>query len=75
MKDSPLQLAPVPQQIPPGGGGGGNLESRIAYLEATVPHLATKADIANLKVWIMGGVITAIIITFTGAIAILKLFF
>lgn len=29
------------------------IEERMTALEALIPHLATKADLANLKVWML----------------------
>ncbi len=50
---------------PPGGdGGGNNLNARVAVLEAELKHLATKTDIANLKLWMVclaGGFLLQII--------------
>ena len=42
------------------GGGEGNIRERIAKLEAELKHLATKTDIQNLKIWILGGIIGAV---------------
>lgn len=50
-----------PPQGPPvdGGGGGGDngrMEARIASLEATLPHLATKSDISDVRGDIQRGI-------------------
>ncbi|MGI9439805.1 MAG: hypothetical protein ACR2OT_02380 [Parvibaculales bacterium] len=37
-----------------GSGGGDDLSARVAVLESELKHLATKADIANLKIWFLG---------------------
>ena len=36
-----------------------NLESGSSRLDGAYKHLATKADVANLKVWLVGTVFTA----------------
>lgn len=35
-----------------GGGGGHTVPERLAALEAHLPHLATRADIADLKIYV-----------------------
>ena len=42
------------------GGGEGNIRERVAKLETELKHLATKADIQSLKIWILGGIIGAV---------------
>ena len=40
----------APPVDPPGGGGdNGGMEARVAKLEATIPNLATKIDVAELR--------------------------
>lgn len=41
-----------------GGGGGdnGSMEARVTTLEATLPHLATRADIADVRGDIQRGI-------------------
>ena len=50
-----------------GGCGGKGLEmadaaqdarERLSAVESTLPHMATKADIANLKVWALTALVT-----------------
>ena len=36
-------------------------EERVSRLEGGFDHLATKADIANLKVWIIGLLLTVVV--------------
>ncbi len=38
---------------------------RLVRLETRIEYIATKEDIQKLKVWVLGGVIAAIIIAFT----------
>ncbi len=42
-------------------------EERVSRLEGGFDHLATKADIANLKVWIIGLLLTAVVSVFLSA--------
>ena len=39
-------------------------EERVRRLEGGFEHLATKADVANLKVWIMGLLLTVVVSVF-----------
>jgi len=59
--------------LPPGGGG--TMEERIARIEAQIPHLATKADVLDVKadvekmgriivMWNVGTVFAAVGIVF-----------
>lgn len=59
----------MPQDDPDAFGAGstptpanapGPLE-RLATLEAMMRNAATKTDISNLKVWVLGGVLSAIV--------------
>ena len=54
--------------------GGARLESRVSVLESELKHLATKADVLGLKIWILVGVIGGMITTAFITIAIAKLF-
>lgn len=56
------------------GGGNGRLESRVAVLESELKHLATKADVLGLKIWVLGGVIGGMIVASGLATAISRLF-
>lgn len=62
-----------------GGGGGGDVRERLARLEEKVDgmkeNMATKTDIANLKNWILGGLLSAIVIGSAAAATIVKAFF
>ena len=42
-------------------------EERVSRLEGGFEHLATKADVANLKVWIIGLLLTAVVSVFLSA--------
>ena len=42
-------------------------EDRVSRLEGGFEHLATKADVANLKVWIMGLLLTVVVSVFLSA--------
>ncbi len=42
-------------------------EARVSRLEGGFEHLATKADVANLKVWIMGLLLTVVVSVFLSA--------
>ena len=71
---------PRRDESPDGDGRGNNLNARVAVLEAELKHLATKTDIANLKLWIVFtvlgggfimvlqiiGIVIALYITFAG---------
>ena len=39
----------------------GDLRERVKVLESESKHYATKADLANVKVWAMGGVVAALL--------------
>ena len=54
--------APTPASSGDGGGGGKTTGERLATLEAEIKHLATKEDIKDIKIWVLGGVISAFII-------------
>ena len=57
-----------------GGGNGGDLRDRVSKLEAHLHHLATKEDVANLKVWVLYGLVAGIVIAVSLAAAIIRLF-
>ena len=42
-------------------------EERVSRLEGGFEHLATRADVANLKVWIMGLLLTVVVSVFLSA--------
>jgi len=44
-----------------GGGDNGGIEARLAALETRIEYLATKEDIQKLKVWVLGGVVSAFV--------------
>lgn len=47
----------APPVDPPGGGGDdGGMEARLAKIEAVLPTLATKADVAEVKVAVERGI-------------------
>lgn len=55
-QELPPELEP---QGPTNGGDGGNIESmeaRVTRLEATLPHLATKSDISDVRGDIQRGI-------------------
>ena len=43
------------------------IEERVSQLEGGFDHLATKADVAILKVWIMGLLLTVVVSIFLSA--------
>ena len=45
-----------------GGGSGSGVEGRVATLEARIQYLATKEDIQKIKVWVLGGVVGAMVL-------------
>lgn len=64
------------QQSAHGGGGHGNeLHGRVSAIEAHMQHLATKNDVTSLKVWILGGVLSTIVIASAIAATVVKAFF
>ena len=79
--------APPPGSPPHSGGGPGDgldarlreLEIQAARIEERVSsiqeHMAKKDDITNLKVWILVGVLSAIVIAAGIAATIVKAFF
>lgn len=50
------------------------MDARLAALEARMEYLATKEDIQKLEVWVLGGVIGAIIAGCTMAFGAARLF-
>ncbi len=42
-------------------------EERVSRLEGGFDHLATRADVANLKVWIIGLLLTVVVSVFLSA--------
>ena len=38
-----------------------NIRERVATMEEAMKHFATKADVANLKVWAIGGFASALL--------------
>lgn len=46
------------------------VEERVSRLEGGFDHVATKADVANLKVWIMGLLLTVVVSAFLSAAAL-----
>ncbi len=77
-----------PSQVPGGtnGGGSGGIEARLRGLEIQMArievrvdnieaNMATKTDISNLKVWILGGVLSGIVLAVTIATIVVKAFF
>ena len=58
-----------------GSGNGNDIHGRVSALEAQLQHLATKNDITGLKVWIFGGVLSAIVIAATMSAIVVKAFF
>ena len=43
------------------------IEKRVGRLEGGFDHLATRADVANLRVWIMGLLLTVVASAFHSA--------
>ena len=76
-----------PDQAPSGTNSGGSgvkarlrmLEIQVARVEVRVDNIeknmATKTDISNLKVWILGGVLSGIVIAATISAVVVKAFF
>ena len=76
-----------PPTADPGGGGGGNgvdgrlraLEIQIARIDERVAsmqeNMAKKNDVTALKVWILGGVLSAIAVAAAVSAAVVKAFF
>ncbi len=69
-----------------GGGNGHDVESRLRNLEIQVTriderlrgiqeNMAKKDDISKLKIWILGGVLGAILAGASIAAAVVKVFF
>ena len=59
---------------PPGGPFGERLARLETKVERIEKDMATEKDIANLKVWVLLGVIAGMIVAASLAIGILKLF-
>lgn len=50
----------TPQRSNGGGNGGSDIRERLAILEERSRHFATKTDIRDLKIWVLGGIIGAV---------------
>ena len=85
---SPIRMAPPPSAAPSGNGGSydarlraleiqvGRIDERVASVQKDIgENLAKKNDITGLKVWILGGVLSAIGIGAGAATIIVKAFF
>ncbi|MCY4041825.1 MAG: hypothetical protein OXF72_11310 [Gammaproteobacteria bacterium] len=63
----------------PTNGGQAAVRERLARLEENIKgvreQMATKKDISDLKVWILGGVLSAIMVAAGIATLIVKAFF
>ena len=75
MNDGKVAFLDERRGIKNGGsdGGNGDIRERLSALEAEFKHLATKTDISNLKVWILGGLIAGLFAGIPSAVAILVL--
>ena len=83
---SPLRAEQSPPASDLGAGGNGSgfdarlrlLETQVARIDERVSgiqeHMATKNDITGLKVWILGGVLSAIVIAAGIAAAVVRMF-
>ena len=83
----PLQpSSSPPSRASNGGGSGNNFDARLRALEVQVArvdervaamqeNMAKKNDVTSLKVWILGGVLSAIIVAAVIAAAVVKAFF
>ena len=56
-------------------GGGGNYGERLARIEASLEHMATKEDIQKIKVWVLSGILGGVSVTALLTAAIMKLLF
>ena len=81
MNDNVTQLRSEPDKPETtrnGNGGGGSYGERLARLEAEVDNIklnmATKTDIANMKVWILSGVLGGMGIAALVTVGILRFF-
>lgn len=80
-------VKPFPQPPPPDRGGSGNGgDSRLRALEVSMvraqeqldnikENMAVKKDISDLKVWILAGVLGAIVVAASIAATVVKAFF
>ncbi|MDE0238920.1 MAG: hypothetical protein OXQ84_01800 [bacterium] len=86
MTDKVRHLHTVPPVAQPGANGGGDdFDTRLRALEIQMgrmdervagmqENMATKNDITNLKVWILGGVLSGIILAALIAVTVVKAF-
>lgn len=56
------------------GEGRSQFGERLARIEAKMEHVATKEDIQQLKVWVLGGVLGALGLAVVAATGVAKLF-
>ena len=75
-------VSEFPKRTVQGNGNGGNIGERLRVLEievakitAKIDHVATREDVLNLKLWILGGVIGSIALASGLVIAIIRIFF
>ena len=78
MSENPDTHSSEPSAGRPGGAGdnGGRLQfgERLARIEARMEHVATKEDIQQLKVWVLGGVLGALGLAVVAATGVTTLF-
>lgn len=78
--------SPPPSRASNGGGNGNGFDARLRALEiqmgrideritAMQENMAKKNDVTNLKVWMLGGVLSGIILGVVIATTVVKAFF
>ena len=65
-----------------GGGGGGVLDTRLrnvevgmARVEERLEHVALENDVTRLKVWVLGGVLSGMVVAALISLTVVKFFF
>ena len=49
------------------------VSNRVSKMEGAYEHLATKADIANLKVWLLGSIFAGMVAAVSIALGVVRL--
>ena len=49
------------------------VSNRVSRMEGAYEHLATKADIANLKVWLLGSIFAGMVAAVSIALGVVRL--
>lgn len=70
------------QKAGPGGGGGDGVdarlravEERLVRLETRMDYMATKEDLKDLKIWVLGSALGSVVAAIPIILLVVKVFF